>query len=141
LLKQALGRMGGGDKSVSADQLRDAMIEIKGGEAGPLEPERFPKLLRQAHDAEIIDLSTVDDGAYAVKLRTGAEAPASPRVESPPSDDSAPLPAPQVADAAPAASPAPTGVPARSARFRRGSKGPRVAAPDVPKIGGSRSQL
>src|SRR6266853_3537372 len=81
LLKQALGRLGAGEKPVTADQVRDAMIEIKGGEAGPLEPERFPKLLRQAHDAEVIDLSTVDDGAYAVKLRTGAESPAAPRVE------------------------------------------------------------
>src|SRR2546422_8911644 len=47
LLKQALSRLGGGDKAVSADELRETMIELKGGEAEPLEVERFPKLLRQ----------------------------------------------------------------------------------------------
>jgi hypothetical protein len=109
------------------------MDEIKGGEAGPLEPERFPKLLRQAHDAEIIDLSQVDDGAYAVKLRLGAEPQISQPGDSQTSEE--PAPAPQTsAEAAPAAGPA-TGIPARSARFRRGSKGPRVAPPDIAKIG------
>src|SRR5256886_11481355 len=29
----------------------------------------------------------------------------------------------------------PAGIPSRSARFRRGSRGPRVAPPDMPKIG------
>jgi hypothetical protein len=111
---------------VSAEQLRDAMIEIKGGEAGPLEPERFPKLLRQAQDAEIIDLSKVDDGAYAVKLRLGGGT-------EPQAEEAAPA-AQSSADPAPAVSPA-AGVPIRSARFRRGSKGGRVAAPDIPKIG------
>ncbi|HEY6854046.1 MAG TPA: NYN domain-containing protein, partial [Gemmatimonadales bacterium] len=68
LLKQALGRFGG-DKPVSADELRDTMVELKGGESAQLEPEKFPGLLRKAHDAEIIDLSKEGDGAYAVKLR------------------------------------------------------------------------
>src|SRR5207247_1356741 len=66
----------GGEQAVSADELRDTMIELKGEAAEPLEPERFPNLLRQAHDAEIIDLSKEEDGAYAVKLRPGeASAP------------------------------------------------------------------
>src|SRR5205823_11612383 len=80
LLKQALFRLGGSDKSVSADELRDTMIEL-GAEAEPLERERFPKLLRQAHDAEIIDLSKEDDGAYAVKLRPEAVAAEEPEAE------------------------------------------------------------
>ena len=135
LLKQALGRLGAGEHAVSADQVRDAMVEIKGGEAGPLEPERFPKLLQQAHDAEIIDLTKSEDGAYAMKLRLGgsSEPAASQPRESSLSEEAAP--APQVSsEAAPAATPA-TGIPVRSARFRRGSKGPRVAPPDIPKIG------
>jgi uncharacterized protein (TIGR00288 family) len=135
LLKQALGRLGASDRSVSADQLRDAMIEIKGGEAGPLEPERFPKLLRQAQDAEIIDLSKVDDGAYAVKLRSGGGTePQAPSQDESKSSEDAAAAAQSSSDPAPAVSPA-AGVPIRSARFRRGSKGPRVAAPDIPKIG------
>src|SRR5439155_4454786 len=75
LIKQALRRLGG-EQPVSAEELRDTMIELKGEAAEPLEPERFPKLLRQAHDAEIIDLSKEEDGAYAVKLHPGeASAP------------------------------------------------------------------
>src|SRR2546425_2298122 len=88
LLKQALSRLGGGEKPVSADQLRDTMIELKGAAAEPLDPERFPKLLRQAHDAEIIDLSKEDDGAYAVKLRE--EGPPPPLPPSPSSGAPAP---------------------------------------------------
>src|SRR5207253_1436923 len=79
LLKQALSRLGGGEKPVSADQLRDTMVELKGAEAEPLDPERFPKLLQQAQDAEIIHLSLEGDGAYAVKLRE--EAPGAPAPE------------------------------------------------------------
>ena len=75
VLKQALGRLGAGEHAVSADAVRDTMLEMTGGPAAPLEPERFPKLLRQAHDAEIIDLAKEEDGAYAVKLRAPADAP------------------------------------------------------------------
>src|SRR2546425_6324976 len=49
---------------------------------------RSPKLLRQAHDAEIIDLSKEDDGAYAVKLRE--EGPPPPLPPSPSSGAPAP---------------------------------------------------
>ncbi len=133
LLKQALSRLGGSDQGVSADQVRDAMIEIKGGDSGPLESERFLKLLLQAHDAEIIDLSKLEDGGYIVKPRVGAEPPAPQRSETAAVEP--PAPAFQAApDAAPPAGPA-TGVPSRSARFRRGSKGPRVAPPDIAKVG------
>src|SRR2546425_12114892 len=51
---------------------------------------RSPKLLRQAHDAEIIDLSKEDDGAYAVKLRE--EGPPPPLPPSPSSGAPAPEP-------------------------------------------------
>ena len=147
LLKQALSRLGGGEKPVSADQLRDTMIELKGAAAEPLDPERFPKLLRQAHDAEIIDLSKEDDGAYAVKLRE--EGPPPPLPPSPSSGapaaeavaagdfDEANDPPMPASSAPPSMRPAgPAGaVPSRSARFRRGSRGPRVAPPEAPKIG------
>src|SRR5437879_2946310 len=107
--------------------------------AVPLEPERFPKLLRQAHDAEIIDLSKEEDGAYAVKLRPGeASAPdadedAAAETSQSPNAATAP-PAPP---APPATPPAVVAMPSRSARFRRGSRGPRVAVapPEIPKVG------
>ena len=138
LIKQALRRLGG-EQPVSADELRDTMIELKGEAAEPLEPERFPKLLRQAHDAEIIDLSKEEDGAYAVKLRPGeastpdADEDAAAETSQSPNAATAP-PAPP---APPATPPAVVAMPSRSARFRRGSRGPRVAVapPEIPKVG------
>ncbi|HEU5259822.1 MAG TPA: NYN domain-containing protein [Gemmatimonadales bacterium] len=145
LLKQALSRLGGGDKPVSADALRDTMIELKGDAGEPLEPERFPKLLRQAHDAEIIDLSKEEDGAYAVKLRDERSAAAALEPAEPVAagdfDDAndPPMPAssapPSMRPEAPPTRGGVGGVPSRSARFRRGSRGPRVAPPEIPKIG------
>ena len=145
LLKQALSRLGGGDKAVSADELRETMIELKGGEAEPLEVERFPKLLRQAHDAEIIDLSKERDGAYEVKLRE--ESPPSMAAAAPElaavtdADDALDPPMPESSAPPPLvgrapSTPPPGGIPSRSARFRRGSRGPRVGPPPgVQKIG------
>ena len=49
------------------------MVDMTGAASGPLEPDRFPKLLRQAQDAQIIDLSREGDGAYAVKLHGAGE--------------------------------------------------------------------
>ncbi|HEX9283864.1 MAG TPA: NYN domain-containing protein [Gemmatimonadales bacterium] len=141
LLKQALSRMGGGAQPVDAEQLREAMIELKGGEAEPLEAERFPKLLRQAHDAEIIDLSKEPDGAYEVKLREEPPpVPVAPAASFATPEPVAAGDLDEVNDPPMPQSSAPpplTGVPARSARFRRGSRGggPRVAPPEIPKIG------
>ncbi len=139
LLKQALGRFGG-DKPVPADELRDTMVELKGGESAQLEPEKFPGLLRKAHDAEIIDLSKEDDGAYAVKLREEAARRTARLPERQPDAVPEPVVDAESVRAAPEAQP-PAGVapvvPARSARFRRGSRGgaPRAGAPEIPKIG------
>ncbi|HYK82621.1 MAG TPA: NYN domain-containing protein, partial [Gemmatimonadales bacterium] len=134
LLRQALARLGGSDKAVRAETVRETMIELKGGDAEPLDAERFPKLLRQAHDAEIIDLSKEADGAYEVRLRgdaaAAAAAPAEPEALPPTPSERESGEAP----AAPAAAPL-AGIPSRSARFRRGSRGPRVAPPEIPKIG------
>src|SRR5881409_201356 len=130
LIKQAIGRLGGESRPVSAQELGAAMAEIKGDEE-PVEPAQVQKLLRQAHDRELIDLAKEDDGAYTVKLRDAAPPP--PRAEPaavsdpPMPESSAP---PSMRPTAP-----PAGIPSRSARFRRGSRGPRVAPPEIPKIG------
>src|SRR5213592_4309692 len=68
LIKQAIGRLGGESRPVSAQELGEAMAEIKGDDE-PVEPAQVQKLLRQAHDRELIDLAKEDDGAYTVKLR------------------------------------------------------------------------
>src|SRR5207302_824539 len=117
----------------------EAMAEIKGDEA-PVEPAQVQKLLRQAHDRELIDLAKEDDGAYTVKLRDVTPSPAPPLAEpaavtdadealDPPMPESSAPPSMRPAQAPVA------GIPSRSARFRRGSRGPRVAPPEIPKIG------
>ena len=137
LLRQALSRLGGGDAAVPAEALRETMIELKGGEAEPLEAERFPKLLRQAHDAEIIELAKEPDGAYEVRLRgETVPAPSAPaETAAVPEESREPEAEPALHAGEGFAAAAPTSVPARGARFRRGSRGPRVAPPEIPKIG------
>src|SRR5579885_748628 len=139
LLKQALSRLGGAGQPVDAEALRETMVELKGEEAEPLEPERFPKLLRQAHDAEIIDLSKEPDGAYEVRLRAAAEAEPAAAAEARGAEAEETGGEPELAAPAAPGQPAPAagvaGIPSRSARFRRGSRGPRVPPPAIPKVG------
>ncbi len=83
LIKQAIGRLGGESRPVSAQELGEAMAEIKGDEE-PVEPAQVQKLLRQAHDRELIDLAKEEDGAYSVKLRD-----ATPPADAPPAERAA----------------------------------------------------
>ena len=151
LLRQALGRLGG-DQTVSADAVREAMNELAPEGTKRVDARSMPKLLRQAHDAELIDLSRDDEGSYAVRVRQDepAEAVSSPppapppalepvRATRPPQEEEEYEP-PQPASSAPPPpysqhGAQPGGMPMRSARFRRGSRGPRPAAPDVPRVG------
>ncbi|HXL33413.1 MAG TPA: NYN domain-containing protein, partial [Gemmatimonadales bacterium] len=139
LIKQAIGRLGGESRPVSAQELGEAMAEIKGDEE-PVEPAQVQKLLRQAHDRELIDLAKEEDGAYSVKLRD-----ATPPADAPPAEPAAvadadealdpPMPESSAPPSMRPANPPAVGIPSRSARFRRGSRGPRVAPPEIPKIG------
>src|SRR6059058_3006081 len=139
VIKQALGRLGGDARPVSAEELGEAMAEIK-GDAEPVEPAQVQKLLRQAHDRELIDLAKEDDGAYTVKLRDATPASEPPQAEPAAVTDADEALDPQMPESSappsmrPANPPA-AGIPSRSARFRRGSRGPRVAPPEIPKIG------
>jgi uncharacterized protein (TIGR00288 family) len=121
VLRQALGRFGAAEQGVNADDVRAAMVDI-GGQA--VDPDQFPKLLRQAHDAGVIELSKDENGADLVRLR--AERPS----ETPPSIDASTEP-----EAESAASAVAGAVPARSGRFRRGSRGARLTPPEAPKVG------
>ncbi len=138
LIKQAIGRLGGESHPVSAQELGEAMAEIT-GDSEPIEPAQVQKLLRQAHDRELIDLAKEDDGAYSVKLRDATPAPPPPPVSPAAVTDADEALDPPMPDssAPPSARPSPPvgGIPARSARFRRGSRGPRVTPPEIPKIG------
>ena len=146
LLRQALGKMSGG-QAVSADAVREAMNEIAPEGTKRVDARSMPKLLRQAHDAELIDLSRDDEGSYAVRVRQDepADAPSTPppalepvRETRPPHEEEEYEP-PQPASSAPpppySQSTHPGGTPMRSARFRRGSRGPRPAAPDASRVG------
>src|SRR5205807_428244 len=120
VIKQALGRLGGGARPVSAEELGEAMAEIK-GDAEPVEPAQVQKLLRQAHDRELIDLAKEDDGAYTVKVRDAASSP--PRAE----------PA-AVTDAAEARDPP---MPEAPAEGRAGDEGGAVAGVGAAGAGGA----
>lgn len=73
LLKETLAAMGGLEHEVEAEPVRDAMRERSAAERDPIfERSRFQRLLRQAHDASLIELSKGDDGRYFLKLNPGA---------------------------------------------------------------------
>ncbi|HET9708806.1 MAG TPA: NYN domain-containing protein [Gemmatimonadales bacterium] len=140
LLRQALGKLSG-DQAVSADAVREAMNDLAPEGTKRVDARSMPKLLRQAHDAELIDLSKDDAGAYAVRVRQeepAAEVPIPPPVARPEPAEEEYEP-PQPASSAPpppySQGTQPGGMPTRSARFRRGSRGPRPGAPDVPRVG------
>ncbi len=74
LLKRALTAVGAvGDNATEADRARKRMIEIHGNEADPVfETKRFIRMLRQAHDANVIELIKSGDDDYELKLSAPA---------------------------------------------------------------------
>jgi len=76
LLKRALTAAGAvGEEATVADRARDGMIDIHGNEADPVfEVRRFQRMLRQAHDADVIELIKSEGDAYMLKLSAAAAA-------------------------------------------------------------------
>ncbi len=74
LLRKSLETVGAvGDEASDAEQTRERMIELSDDRDDPiLESVRFQRLLRQAHDAGVIDLVKTDD-VYFLKLRPADE--------------------------------------------------------------------
>ena len=74
LLKRALLAAGAmGDEATMADRAREGMVEIHGNDSDPVfEPNRFQRLLRQAHDADIIELIKSGGDDYMLKLSAAA---------------------------------------------------------------------
>lgn len=139
LIKQAIGRLGGESRAVSTEELGEALAELQ-GDAAAGEPARVQELLREAQDRDLIDLAKEDNGAYTVRLRDTPPAPGAPAVvPADVSDVDEALDPPMPQSSAPPSMRPPAqpagGIPSRSARFRRGSRGPRVAPPEIPKIG------
>ena len=137
LMSQALLELRG---PVTQEALRLRMAALHGRDDALLDPTRFPRLLRQANDAEIADVRKVGEDDYEISAhRTSAlvapSAPAAPRSEvsaAPAEAEAAPASSAEAAEAA--------GGPGREnggrfgVRFRRGSRGSSRPG-EIPLIG------
>jgi uncharacterized protein (TIGR00288 family) len=74
LLRQALLVLGAtGENAVDADNARVKMLELTGEDGDPLfQRPRFQRFLRQAHDANLVEVTKGDEG-YRLRLAAGAE--------------------------------------------------------------------
>ena len=128
LLNRALSEL---PSPVGGEQVRARMAALHGREDPLLEPERFPRFLRQVHDAEIADVRKVNETEFEITRRAapflGEFVPAPP----PPPSPSASPSEPGGSEAAPAEAAV-----ARSAalRFRRGSRS-MARPPEIPLVG------
>jgi len=69
LLRAALEDLGGpGGEPVPSDQVLERMQARHGADDPVLAPPRFARLLRQAHDASLVELEKRPDGSYLVTL-------------------------------------------------------------------------
>ncbi len=123
LLRRALSEL---PSPVGHEALRLRMSALLGRQDQLLETDRFARLLRQAHDAEIADVRKIGEDEFEVIGRGIEPAPVQPSVaiSSAPAPTLDPLPTPNPADAA-----ARGGI-----RFRRGSRLP-VAPPSIAMVG------
>jgi hypothetical protein len=124
LMTEALAELRG---PATHEQLRSRMVAMLGKEDELLDPERFPRLLRQANDAEIADVRSAGENEYEISLHRR------------PSYRTAETASPAASEGNGAAAPEPAPEPApsstrRGVRFRRGSRAPSRPV-DVPLVG------
>ncbi len=130
LMSQALSEF---RSPVGQEALRLRMVAMNGREDPLLDAARFPRLLRQANDAEVADVRKVGDDDYEIALQ---RQPSRPMLQLP----SAPREEPREAATGGEPPPEPAAPVNREngqrlgLRFRRGSRGPTRAA-DIPLIG------
>jgi uncharacterized protein (TIGR00288 family) len=137
LLRRALAEL---DTPASAEAVRLRMSALHGREDPLLETERFVRLLRQVHDAEVADVRKLPDGGFEVERRPGSLV-SHPRVAraseapTPPAAPDLPVPVAVARASEPVVEVASTEVAARPGlRFRRGTKTPS-APPVIPLVG------
>jgi uncharacterized protein (TIGR00288 family) len=129
LMSQALSEF---RSPVGQEALRLRMVAMHGREDPLLEAARFPRLLRQANDAEVADVRKVGDDDYEISAQRATSRPSLP---SAPAPEEAPLAlgsgetGPELAGSAGRENGQRPGV-----RFRRGSRGPTRAG-EIPLIG------
>jgi hypothetical protein len=130
LMSQALSEF---RSPVGQEALRLRMVAMHGREDPLLDATRFPRLLRQANDAEVADVRKVGDDDYEISaqrvLTRSSLPPAAPPVEEIASAQTS-------VDALPESGPAPGRENGQrlGVRFRRGSRAPTRAG-EIPLIG------
>jgi uncharacterized protein (TIGR00288 family) len=137
LMAQALAELRG---PVNQETLRLRMSALHGREDALLEAARFPRLLRQANDAEIADVRKVGEDDYEITARRGAPLPPLPLAVPglPPAEPEPAAAAPSPEEAEPVAA-EPSGAGRDNGvrfgvRFRRGSRGGMRTA-EYPLVG------
>jgi uncharacterized protein (TIGR00288 family) len=117
---------------VGQEALRLRMVAMHGREDPLLDIARFPRLLRQANDAEVAEVRKVGDDDYEISAQRTATRPSLPPVPQPEAATPVP-PAENVADLGGSAANRENGQ-RLGVRFRRGSRG--VVRPgEIPLIG------
>lgn len=126
LLRQALNELG---SPMAAEAIRNRMAALHGRNDQLLEPSRFIRFLRQAHDAEVADVRKLGDDDYEVSGRPGFRAerpaaPATPQARTEVQEE----PVETAAEEAPGNGKRP------GLRFRRGSRGV-ITRQEIPMVG------
>jgi uncharacterized protein (TIGR00288 family) len=141
LLQHALRQADGGAGAVRDAELKRKMLELAPGfDESKFGFAKFTRFLRQAHDAEVVDLHRQRDGVYEVKLGS-RKLPVPIRVPreadvATPAPSAAPRAQPQPTEAAAPAAPAPqpreAAAPAGGIRGLRGRTAPSGPPPLLP---------
>jgi hypothetical protein len=129
LMAQALSEF---RSPVGQEALRLRMVAMHGREDPLLDAGRFPRLLRQANDAEVADVRKVGDDDYEISAQRPPSRPALPPAP-PPDQPQAALPSGDVTPDLGAGAGRDNGQ-RLGLRFRRGSRGPTRAG-EIPLIG------
>jgi uncharacterized protein (TIGR00288 family) len=128
LMSQALSEF---RSPVGQEALRLRMVAMHGREDALLEAARFPRLLRQANDAEVADVRKVGDDDYEIAPQHQTGRPSLPAATREEPQETAPGEEPT---AEPAAAGTRENGQRLGLRFRRGSRGP-MRAGEIPLIG------
>jgi hypothetical protein len=131
LMTQALSEF---RSPVGQEALRLRMVAMHGREDPLLDAARFPRLLRQANDAEVADVRKVGDDDYEISAQRGMTRPALPPPTAP---EEAPTPiATAGVEVAPETGPGQGRENGQrlGLRFRRGSRAPTRGG-EIPLIG------
>ena len=128
LMSQALSEF---RSPVGQEALRLRMVAMHGREDPLLDVGRFPRLLRQANDAEVADVRKVGDDDYEITAQRALSRPLLPPAPAP---EELPVEAAGGASGPEASAGGRENGQRLGLRFRRGSRGP-VRAADIPLIG------